>query len=1021
MKSHLRITIFIAFSFLLGACATQKKKEDRSLLNKFYHNETAYYNGYFNANVLYENSVMTLQQGYQDNYTDILDVYDYVNVSNPEVVKQDVDKAMEKLTVVVALHRHSVWTDDCYLLVGKSQYLKHDYESSEETLEYLREVYSPEAMAFRKNQKSRKQKLKDREKERKVKKKEKEQEKEEKKKERDTAKKEKEKTAKQKAKERKKEAARKQKERKKEAEARAKARKKGQKLPPKENVTQSDIPKTEEAPAEPVVAPPVETPPVPAPVEPDPAATPEPGLAEDPATGGIEREKYFFRHRPAYADAMLWLGRTYTERQMYDEAMRSFSDAFRQPSASKKTLREIPVAQAHLYLKQGLYDEAIPHLQQAISLAKKKKHKARYYYIIGQIQQRNGQLAEAANSFALVRKNRPGYEMDFNARLNQTLTGWMAGQTGPDEARRQLQKMLRDKKNVDYKDRIYYAMGDLDLHQYDTIAAIENYRQSLTFNPQNKPQRAATQMKLADLYYGKEEYIEAKVYYEGALENLAVNDERYERASRLARNLSDIAKHLSTIRLQDSLLMIAGMSERDQIELAEKIKEDRLAAAKEKENAKQASDQQDKNAGLAQSVNQNVLPSQRTPSGSGPAAKSTFFAYDPKTRERGIKDFQKQWGNRPLVDNWRQSAKMVSVAAAEEETKEDEVSTSLTKTEIQDIFKDVPFTEEAQADAHGQIQDAMIALGRLYRERLDYPAKSVDILNKLLTKYPDTEHELDAWYYLYLAHQDLGQQPEMKKYYDLIIGKYPESTYARVLSDPNYLGEEKEKERKLNEYYRVTYEFFEQGRYSATWKRIGEVESLFGKNNKYEVKFALLGAMTRGNIEGKDAYIDELKSLVTKYPETPEEKRAKEILRLLGDKSVTPKEIPGMESQDDKFNLDPEGVHYIIINWDMKDASVDAVQLAINEFNKQYFKADRLRLSANIFLDIDVPLIVIRKFDTASKAMEFYNLAYKYPDTFIGKGGISFKVYPVTQQNYRVILKNRSLEAYDTFFRENYK
>ena len=54
------------------------------------------------------------------------------------------------MTVVVSLHRVSDWTDDCYLLMGKAQYLKKDYESSMETLEFLADEYSPSAMEKRK-------------------------------------------------------------------------------------------------------------------------------------------------------------------------------------------------------------------------------------------------------------------------------------------------------------------------------------------------------------------------------------------------------------------------------------------------------------------------------------------------------------------------------------------------------------------------------------------------------------------------------------------------------------------------------------------------------------------------------------------------------------------------------------------------------------------------------------------------------------------------------------------------------
>ncbi|MBP6183991.1 MAG: tetratricopeptide repeat protein [Saprospiraceae bacterium] len=1008
MRSVHLLTIILLVGFLFSSCATQKSREKRSALNRFYHNTTAYYNGYFNANVLYEQSKLKLSAANQDNYIQVLDVYDYVEVPNPEVIAADVDRAIEKLSVVVALHRQSAWTDDSYLLVGKSQYLKHDYETAEETLEYMKEVYSPEAVANRKKNISKKAKAKAKNKEREEKKKIADKAREEKKEAAEEAREERQKDQKTTAKERKKEAERKQKERRKEAKARAKARKKGQKLPPKTPTTNLPATPTDSVGNQPPLNP------IPPPEVKD-TAQQDQNIPEAPKEETPKKENYFLKHRPAYAAGLLWLGRVYTERQLYEDGMRAFNEASMQLSASDEVLREIPVAQAHSLIKQERYSDAIPYLNLAIQRANKKKLKARYYYILGQIQQRQGQLADAVSSFRSVRKLRPGYEMDFNARMNLTLSEWMAGQASAEQAQKNLEKMLKDKKNQEYKDRIYFALADINLYNKDTTLAIANLRESLGTSSSNKAQRAETQLKLADLYYAREQYIEAKTYYEQSLENLAVTDDRYTRASLLSRNLTDIARNLQTITLQDSLIRIAGMTEKERIELAEAIKADRLAKVAEQQKK---ADANTKEGPQAQSVNLAQSGQRNAPAGT---AKSTFFAYDTKTLERGIKDFKKYWGDRPLSDGWRQSSKSISLNVEEATSAEEAVETKLTKSELQEMFKDVPFEEEALVKAHEKIEDAMMALGRLYRERLEYNEKSIEVLNELLKRYPETESELDAWYFLYLAHNDLGQRAEAKRYFDLITGKYPESTYARVLSDPEYLGESRDKERRLNAYYSATYDYFQDGQYQTVWDRLGQVDTLFGKENRLQTKFAMLGAMTTGNLEGKDAYIDALKEVIAKFPNTEEEKRAKEILRLLGDKSVSPKDLTGQESQESGFELDPDGVHYIIINWNINQVNLEDAQQAVNEFNKTYFKADRLRLSANIFLNVDVPLMVIRKFDSAAKAMEFFNLSQKYPEQFIGKPGVPFKVYPATQQNYRIILKERSLDSYDTFFKENYK
>ena len=159
--SLIRSTKYIAAILLMVlamSCATKKHKEDLGAMGKLYHYTTSRFNGYFNANELVKESMILLASAKEDNYTKILNVYDYSAAPDPSIVSEDLDNAIKKVSVVVNLHRgKSVWEDDCYLLMGKAQYLKREYESAEETLEFLTAEFSPEMMA-EKEAKSKKRK-----------------------------------------------------------------------------------------------------------------------------------------------------------------------------------------------------------------------------------------------------------------------------------------------------------------------------------------------------------------------------------------------------------------------------------------------------------------------------------------------------------------------------------------------------------------------------------------------------------------------------------------------------------------------------------------------------------------------------------------------------------------------------------------------------------------------------------------------------------------------------------------------
>ena len=81
-----KLNIFFLLLILLVSCVSRKKKGQVSKFGKFYHNVTSEYNGYFNANELYQQSLVTLKDANNDNYSKILEVYDYVSVPDAKVV-----------------------------------------------------------------------------------------------------------------------------------------------------------------------------------------------------------------------------------------------------------------------------------------------------------------------------------------------------------------------------------------------------------------------------------------------------------------------------------------------------------------------------------------------------------------------------------------------------------------------------------------------------------------------------------------------------------------------------------------------------------------------------------------------------------------------------------------------------------------------------------------------------------------------------------------------------------------------
>lgn len=976
LKKTKKIGAYLLIIFLVAACTTQKKRGDITKFQKFYQNTTSEFNGYFNANILYEESLLKMNEQVQDNYNKVLPVYKYTEADNPKAVAEDLDEAVKKVSVVVSLHRQSDWVDDCYLLMGKSLFLKQDYESAQEALEYLVAEYNPQALAkkqFRKNKKAEKKASRTKK-----------------------GKKEKKKEVEKKKKNRKKELEKKKKNRKKEIKAKKKARAKGKKVPTNPKMSKEEKAKLAKAEADKKLA--------------EQEAAEAKAEEEAAAKAQDTKTNYFLKHRPCYQEGVLWLAKTYVQRDDYIRAEFLFDELAEAPNTFKDIKEQLAPAMADFYLKQKKYDEAVNPLTQAVEYSKDKNDKARYAFILAQIHQNAGRNTEALASFEQAKKFSNNYELEFSAELNVLKNSWATGRLSEAQVQKDLEKMLKEAKNAEYQDQIYFVLADIALKAGNKPKAIEYLAQSLETNSLNQTQRGESHYLLANLYYEAEEYVKAKKNYDDALGALSKNDERYPEVERLAKGLTDIVKNIEIIALQDSLLKVGEMSPEDKRKLAANIKKEQAAAK----------------LAIAKAANkQSNRPASNIPTGLPQSGNSNFFAYNDKAKKKGYREFQKRWGGRfEPEDNWRRSNR-ASVTINNNIADVSSYEEALTDEEISQMLAGVPSSEAEKQKANDMIMTALFELGTLYRDRLKNNRKSVETLEQLNARYPDNRHELESWYFLYLAYGDLGDNGKKRAYFDKILEKYGNTIYARVLKDPDYLSKTEGKESKINSYYNETYAMFTGGQYQEVKSRVEKVNRLFGGNNSHQPRFALLDAMSSGALKeggGKEIYVKKLKELIGKFPNTDEEKRAKEILRLLGDKSILEGGLLDKEKMNNLnkiFRVEEKKVHYGIVVFDEK-VDLNKVKANISDYNRKNHKLDRLRIS-NIYLGSDTnrPVIIVRKFKDKATAMKYYNGVTSDIKDFISvKAG--FDIFVVNQYNYRQILRNKSVDSYRLFFAENY-
>lgn len=998
MSDFTKYTLLSLLVLLLAACTTQKKRDELTGLSKVWHNTTAHYNGYFNANEILMESELLLNEQHEDNYLQLLDVYEYVAIDNPQAVAGELDEAIKKVTIVVNLHPLSQWSDDCYLLAGRAMYLQQDYEAAEKAFRYLINEFPPETKAEatakrskgKENARARKGRSSGRSGRA------------------DSGQEERAKpmTARERAKARKaynREVKRKRRERER---ARAKGR------------TTTPVPRSEREETPTSTPETTPTPSAPAETAPPPPAEAPVGmvrLSDNAETlQGEAGDQYRMKHRPAFQEGQLWLARTLIERDNYEAARRILNSLTESASTFSDIRREVAVAQAHLYLKEKNYAAASTALATAAEQTKDREQEARLQFILAQVHEKLGNAPAAYAAFERVARLRPNYAMEFAARLMMAQNAWRSGNGTAAEAIANLERLLKEEKNRPYQDQVYFAMAEIALSAGDKENGMAYLQQSLSSSSSNRAQQTEAYYRLGTLFYEQEDYLASKLYYDSTLNVMAKTDERYRPTERLRDNLTDIAQNLATIELQDSLLRVAAMSPEEQAELAKQLYEaERKPAANPTGPDKFGMGQR------AAAISKSGLPGRASATTGALRTDSDFWAYDERTVKRGEREFGRRWGDRPLTDNWRLSSKLED-GPNEEETEEVVDVNLLTEEQIDKILADVPKESNDFKVAELAIKQAMFNLGRLYRDRLENSEKSVEILEELNERFPGNLYELDSWYYLYLAHSDLGNASKAQAYKDQIIQKYPTTKYGQILTNPNYAQEFLDEEQQLDRDYQLTYQLFEQEAFAQALKTAqANVSKLVGKH-PLKPRYALLMAMCTGNAEGKEAYIRELNKVIATYPNTPEETRAKEILRLLGAGGAS---LPGrLAEESGDFTVSDNELHYVIIVFQSDDIDLNAQKIKVSDYNRTHHSLDKLRIS-NVYLGAknDIPVLVLRRFKDKNTAMAYYQGTATNADDFIDKDATPYQLFPISQSNYREVLRNRNVDGYDAFFEANYK
>lgn len=716
---------------------------------------------------------------------------------------------------------------------------------------------------------------------------------------------------------------------------------------------------------------------------------------------------------------MIWLARANIMFGELREAERILMSLEDKSDFPEDYLGELLTTQSQLDLKLESFEGAAVHLENALlQKGLSKDEKIRYNYILGQLYEETGEKALAEQKYKQVTRFNPPYEMAFNAKVSMAEV-YELGSENSEDLKKLLNKMLRDSKNAEYKDQIYFALANIAMEEGDREKAIEFYALSVSTSVQNQYQKGLSSVTLADIYYEEPSYLSASAYYDSAVTFLNRDFPDYESLRTRSRSLGQLVFNYNTYILQDSLQVLAAMPEEQRLTVIDGIIED---VREQEEEAARAEAQAMQDMAFNQSMQfDNQRSGQTTQQG------GTWYFYNLNAKSFGQPEFRMKWGERKLEDNWRRRNKQrLSELTGGDDVEGDSIEggngTPVFDNKSREYYLvSIPLTDSAMEVSDGRLEEALFNMGVIYKENLLDYQEAINSFEELVNRFPYPEGLFndEAMYYLYELYNSTQKPALAESFKGKLLAQYPESHFTKLLTNPNYIKELEEEEMKVTRLYEGIYEQYQAKDYQGV---------ILGSDAAIEEypedplvpKFMYIKALSAGSLTGKEEMKTELDSLIAHYPGSEEGVKAAELVEYMYETFPVIKEADEAKVAEAIYtDYDPEQEHYFLLalqaGENINQVSFDLLNFNLDNFNEYELEIERLELTDQY------QMIVVQWFTNAEGAGRYLEVVREYSTQILaGIPETYYRMMIISQDNFNVLSEEKMHNPYYLFYLKHY-
>jgi len=690
--------------------------------------------------------------------------------------------------------------------------------------------------------------------------------------------------------------------------------------------------------------------------------------------------------------AKVWREKTNIRLENDELALKNLKRLLRQEDLEGQDLADATsmLAQAYLNLKHA--DSAITQLEIAASHTKNNDERGRYRFIQGQLYNTLGYKDSANMVFdKVIELNRKTPRIYMISAHLEKIKNFDYDKGDRLALTELMEDLETNRENRPFLDKIYHVIGLHHLKGDATELASRYFNKSLRTNTNDQKLKAKNYEIIGDMTFDKRMYADAGAYYDSTMSNLKENSKPYRTIKRKRDNLEDVIYYESVAKVDDSLLRLVNLSEAEKLQYFE----DFVADLKEKaEEAEKKQEALKRNNGLA-TVNNQIGQRNNASLGIPGQATTGFYFYNSTTVAYGKNEFLKVWGDRPLEDNWRWANKAFSASGGSSNSATDIAATATEGDKFDPEFyiSKIP-SDEAVIDSISKERNyAYYQLGLIYKEKFKEYELAKDKLQNLLQSDPEERLILPSKYNLFKIYELLGQTDEASIAKDDIVGNYPESRYAAILTDPDAAALKDENSPLV--LYEKLYDVHLNQDYETVITKSEEYIKTFD-GEPIVPKFELLKATATARLHGFEDYKKAINYIAVTYANTEEGQQAQRMVNEM---------LPKIESKE-FVNDSVSGRCKVVFKFDRDNTEkINTFKKTLDEVleNVKYYK---LKSSVDVY-DTNTTFVIVHGLRTLQVAKTFDQILL---DKDVKK--IKDPYFAVSSANYQILQIHKNLDTY---------